>query len=143
MNQFSEQYITTATQSAKNVVRKIMPMDEMPQNLLEAYDDLTASLLNDENGVFVATWDSLPASAQKMIDQATFHGFFIGQSWLKLSIAGQEIAELANSDDAIDEKAYQGVFASLIDDTLKESIKLLKKSRTDRSLLNKLIDATA
>lgn len=136
MNSPTEAYIETATKVAKNVVLQVMPVDDMPQNLLEAFEDLAKPLLADENGAFLASWNNLPSSAQKIISQAEFHGFFIGQAWLRLSMAGQEIADRANTDDAIDEKNYQGVFALLIQDALKDSAKKLKKARTDRTLFN-------
>ena len=88
--------------------------------------------------LFSNAWQALPASACRLVSQAEFHGFFIAQSWLKLSFAGQQIAELAETNDAIEEKAYQGVFAGLVNDALKESVKKLKKARTDRVLLNSL-----
>lgn len=136
MTSFSPEYIETANIAAKNVVAHVMPFKDMPENLLEAFNDLSNSLLADENAMFTSAWDVLPASAKTLISQPQFHGFFIGQAWLKLSMAGQEIADMANTDDAIDEKAYQGVFAQLIIGALKDSLKKLKKARTDRSLLN-------
>ncbi|MGI2259297.1 DUF3069 domain-containing protein [Shewanella sp. GXUN23E] len=129
-------YQTTALTVAMNVASKVMPMDKLPENLKSAYDDLAAQLLKDEQQVFASQWNALPASAKKLMTQAEFHGFFIAQSWLKLSMAGQQLAELADTDDAIAEKEYQGIFANLIEDALKESLKKLKKARTDRSMLN-------
>lgn len=136
MTSFSDKYKATASIAARNVVSKVMPINEMPQNLLEAYEDLAKPLLADEDGFFIYAWTNLPISAQNLLEQAQFHGFFIGQAWLRLSMAGQEIAELANTGDAIDEKEYQGVFARLIEDALKDSLKKLKKARTDKAILN-------
>ncbi len=129
-------YQDIARAVALNVASKVMPMEQLPENLKGAYEDLAAQLLADEQQGFANTWNALPASAQKLMPQAEFHGFFIAQSWLKLSMAGQQLAELAETDNAIAEKEYQGIFAQLIDDALKESIKKLKKARTDRSMLN-------
>ncbi|BDM65685.1 hypothetical protein NFHSH190041_31370 [Shewanella sp. NFH-SH190041] len=130
------EYEQIARTVANNVAAKVMPLAQMPDNLKEAYADLTNQLLTEGMEGFSHHWDALPASARKLMDKAQFHGFFIAQSWLKLSMAGQQLAELADTDDAIAEKEYQGIFAQLIDDALKDSMKKLKKARTDRSLLN-------
>ncbi|MBV7315981.1 DUF3069 domain-containing protein [Shewanella sp. NIFS-20-20] len=138
MTDKSAQYRETARLAAFNVSAKVLPMDEMPQNLHEAFADLYEQLIVDNDGLFVQHYQAIPASARALISEAEFHGFFIGHAWLKLTMAGQEIAERQDSDDEVNEQAYAGIFAKLIEQALKESIKKLKKARTDRSMLNSI-----
>ena len=136
MTAFPAEYIELATAVANKVVSKVMPVAEMPEALLESYNELAVPLLEDKEGVFSDAWNTLPESAKKLMQQAEFHGFYVAQVWLRLSMAGQEIAELANTDNAIDDHAYNGLFLRIVADSLKDSIKKLKKARTDRALLN-------
>jgi hypothetical protein len=55
---------------------------------------------------------------------------------LQLSRVAQEISEQADTDSAIQEQEYNGIFTRLADESLKESLRKLKKARTDRALLN-------
>ncbi|ARD23557.1 MULTISPECIES: DUF3069 domain-containing protein [Shewanella] len=130
------EYQATAKAISFNVANKVLPMDKLPETLLEAYEGLFKELIQDNAGLFEKSWQSLPASAQKLMPQAEFHGFYIANAWMQLSRVAQEIADEADSDEAIDEKEYDGVFGRLAEQSLKESIKKLKKARTDRSLLN-------
>ncbi|WP_394205768.1 DUF3069 domain-containing protein [Shewanella waksmanii] len=136
MNQ--QNYNDQVQQVALNVCNSVIPMDKVPESLLEAYANLCNELLQDKDEKFNSAWQGLPASAQKLIPQADFHGFYIANAWLQLSRVAQDIAELADSDDAIDEKEYNGIFTRLSDASLKESVKKLKKARTDRALLNSI-----
>ena len=45
---------------------------------------------------------------------------------------------MAESDEAIEEKEYDGIFTRLSDSALKESSRKLKKARTDRAMLNSI-----
>ena len=45
---------------------------------------------------------------------------------------------MAETDDEIAEKEYNGIFTRLADASLKESVRKLKKARTDRSMLNSI-----
>lgn len=136
MNQDS--YRTQAEQVALNVCNSVIPMDKVPESLLEAYANLCNELLEDKEQKFQSTWAALPNSAQKLLPQADFHGFYIANAWLQLSRVAQDIAELADSDEAIDENEYNGIFTRLSDASLKESVKKLKKARTDRAMLNSI-----
>ena len=113
-------------------------MDKVPANLLEAYANLCNELLEDSDEKFITAWEALPASAMALLPQADFHGFYIANAWLQLSRVAQDIAELADSDEAIDENEYNNIFTRLSDASLKESAKKLKKARTDRALLNSI-----
>ncbi|MDX1282891.1 DUF3069 domain-containing protein [Shewanella colwelliana] len=123
---------------ALNVCNSVIPMDKVPANLLEAYANLCNELLEDGDEKFITAWEALPASATALLPQADFHGFYIANAWLQLSRVAQDIAELADSDEAIDENEYNNIFTRLSDASLKESVKKLKKARTDRALLNSI-----
>ncbi|GIU44539.1 DUF3069 domain-containing protein [Shewanella colwelliana] len=123
---------------ALNVCNSVIPMDKVPANLLEAYANLCNELLEDGDEKFITAWEALPASATALLPQADFHGFYIANAWLQLSRVAQDIAELADSDEAIDENEYNNIFTRLSDASLKESAKKLKKARTDRALLNSI-----
>ncbi|GIU49463.1 DUF3069 domain-containing protein [Shewanella algidipiscicola] len=138
MNYQSQAYQQRAQQVALNVCNSVIPMDKVPANLMEAYANLCQELIEDKDQKFAAVWDALPASASALLPQADFHGFYIANAWLQLSRVAQDIAELADSDEAIDEKEYNNIFARLSDASLKESAKKLKKARTDRALLNSI-----
>ncbi|QYK03222.1 DUF3069 domain-containing protein [Shewanella psychrotolerans] len=113
-------------------------MDQVPANLMEAYANLFNELLEDKDLKFAATWDALPPSASVLLPKEDFHGFYIANAWLQLSRVAQDIAELADSDEAIDENEYNDIFTRLSEASLKESAKKLKKARTDRALLNSI-----
>ncbi|MGL4474288.1 MAG: DUF3069 domain-containing protein [Shewanella sp.] len=136
MTEVSAQYRETARLAAINVAAQVFPMNEMPESLHEAFADLYEQLMLDSDSLFATHYQAIPASARALISDAEFHGFFIGHAWLKLTMAGQEIADRQDSEDAVNEQAYAGIFAKLIEQALKESIKKLKKARTDRSMLN-------
>ncbi|WP_153914209.1 DUF3069 domain-containing protein [Shewanella sp. TC10] len=136
MSHLTEEYKAVAKQVSFNVANKVLPMDKLPETLLEAYEGLFKELIEDNAGLFLKSWQAMPASAQKLMPQAEFHGFYIANAWMQLSRVAQEIADDADSDEAIDEKEYDGVFGRLAEQSLKESIRKLKKARTDRSLLN-------
>ncbi|CAM4033537.1 MULTISPECIES: DUF3069 domain-containing protein [Shewanella] len=138
MSKPSQEYQAIAEQAALNVCNTVIPMDKVPANLLEAYANLFNELLSDEEGKFSTAWEALPTSAKGLVAQAEFHGFYIANSWLQLSRVAQDIAELADSDEAIEEKEYNNIFTRLSDASLKESVKKLKKARTDRALLNSI-----
>ncbi|MCG9697737.1 DUF3069 domain-containing protein [Shewanella sp. Isolate11] len=132
------EYKQRAEQVALNVCNSVIPMDKVPANLLEAYANLCNELLEDKESKFASQWQALPASASALLPQADFHGFYIANAWLQLSRVAQDIAELADSDEAIDENEYNNIFTRLSDASLKESAKKLKKARTDRALLNSI-----
>jgi hypothetical protein len=134
----SDTYQATAKSVAFNVVSKVLPMDELPGSLMSAYRNLCDELLQDAQQAFANAWDELPASARALLPRSEFHGFYIANAWLQLSRVAQDIAELADSDEAIDEQEYHGIFSRLASESLKESLRKLKKARTDRSLLNSI-----
>ncbi|PIW62070.1 DUF3069 domain-containing protein [Shewanella sp. CG12_big_fil_rev_8_21_14_0_65_47_15] len=136
MSELSAAYRETAEQISHNVANKVLPMAKLPEGLLAAYQGLCAELLEDREAKFSQAWDALPASARNLMSQAEFHGFYIANAWLQLSRVAQEISEQADTDEAINEKEYNGIFARLADESLKESLRKLKKARTDRSMLN-------
>ncbi|QFU24062.1 DUF3069 domain-containing protein [Shewanella eurypsychrophilus] len=121
-----------------NVCNVVMPMDQIPENLLEAYANLCNELLEDSDEKFIKGWEAQPKSARALLPQTDFHGFYIANAWLQLSRVAQDISDAADSDEAIDEKEYNGIFTKISDESLKESIKKLKKARTDRALLNSI-----
>ena len=136
MSELSAAYREIAEQISYNVANKVLPMAKLPESLLAAYQGLCAELLEDREAKFSQAWDALPASARNLISQAEFHGFYIANAWLQLSRVAQEISEQADTDEAINEKEYNGIFTRLADESLKESLRKLKKARTDRSMLN-------
>jgi len=131
MAEVSVEYRETAERISYNIANKVLPMAKLPESLLAAYQGLCAELLEDRE-----TKDALPASARNLMPQAEFHGFYIANAWLQLSRVAQEISEQADTDEAINEKEYNGIFTRLADESLKESLRKLKKARTDRSMLN-------
>lgn len=136
MTEISVAYRETVEKISYNVANKVLPMAKLPESLLVAYQGLCAELLEDRKGKFNQAWEGLPASARNLMPQADFHGFYIANAWLQLSRVAQEISEQADTDEAIDEKEYNGIFTRLADESLKESLRKLKKARTDRSMLN-------
>ncbi len=134
----SPEYQQRAEQVALNVCNSVIPMDKVPSNLMEAYANLCHELLEDADQKFADLWQSLPVSAKGLLAQEDFHGFYIANAWLQLSRVAQDIAELADSDEAIDEKEYNNIFTRLSEASLKECAKKLKKARTDRALLNSI-----
>ncbi|WP_258405295.1 DUF3069 domain-containing protein [Shewanella mesophila] len=134
----NSEYKQRAEIVAFNVCNHVIPMDKVPANLMEAYANLFNELLEDKDQKFIATWNALPSSASALLPQADFHGFYIANAWLQLSRVAQDIAELADSDEAVDENEYNNIFTRLSDASLKESAKKLKKARTDRALLNSI-----
>ncbi|WP_076414510.1 DUF3069 domain-containing protein [Shewanella sp. UCD-KL12] len=138
MIEITPEYKTRVEQVSLNVCNVVIPMDKIPENLLEAYANLCNELLEDSDEKFIKGWEALPKSAKSLLPQSDFHGFYIANAWLQLSRVAQDISEAADSDDAIDEKEYNGIFTRISDDSLKESAKKLKKARTDRALLNSI-----
>lgn len=136
MSELSAAYRETAEQISHNVANKVLPMAKLPESLLAAYQGLCAELLADRDAKFSQAWDALPASACNLMSQAEFHGFYIANAWLQLSRVAQEISEQAETDEAINEKEYNGIFTRLADESLRESLRKLKKARTNRSMLN-------
>jgi len=136
MAEVSVEYRETAERISHNVANKVLPMAKMPESLLEAYKGLCAELLLDREDKFATAWEALPASARNLMPQAEFHGFYIANAWLQLSRVAQEISEQADTDEAINENEYNGIFGRLADESLKECVRKLKKARTDRSMLN-------
>ncbi|NMH66418.1 DUF3069 domain-containing protein [Shewanella salipaludis] len=136
MSEVSASYRDTAEQVAFNVANKVLPMAQLPESLAEAYQGLFNELLEDRAMAFGKAWDALPASARGLMEKAAFHGFYIANAWLQLSRVAQEIADQAETEEAMDEKEYNGVFGRLAEQSLKESLRKLKKARTDRSMLN-------
>jgi hypothetical protein len=115
MTKVDPQYQEVAKQISYNVANKVLPMDKLPETLLE---------------------DALPASAQKLMTKAEFHGFYIANAWMQLSRVAQEIADSADSEEEMNNNEYDGVFGRLAEQSLKECLRKLKKARTDRPLLN-------
>ncbi|QBF82054.1 DUF3069 domain-containing protein [Shewanella maritima] len=138
MSDKDPQYVETAKKVAYNVSNRVLPMAKMPATLLEAYEGLFAELIADKAGHFQASWDALPASAQKLFPVAEFHGFYIANAWMQLSRVAQEIADSAETEEEMNDKQYDGVFGRLAEASLKESLRKLKKARTDRALLNSI-----
>lgn len=132
MIEITPEYKARVEQVSLNVCNVVIPMDKIPENLMEAYANLCNELLEDTDEKFIRGWHALPSSAKAQLPQADFHGFYIANAWLQLSRVAQDISEAAESDEAIDEKEYSGIFTRISDDSLKESAKKLKKARTDR-----------
>jgi len=143
MTEVNKEYQARVEHVALNVSNNVIEMDKLPESLLEAYANLSNDLLEDSEGKFAKAWAALPASAQKLLPQSDFHGFYIACAWFELSRVAQDIAGLAERGEQIDEKEYNGIFTQLADESLKECIKKLKKSRTDRALLNSLVAVIA
>ena len=113
-------------------------MDKLPDNLLEAYANLCNVLLEDGDEKFANGWQVLPSSAKALLPQADFHGFYIANAWLQLSRVAQDISDMADSEEVVAEQEYSAIFTRISEESLKESSKKLKKSRTNRVLLNSL-----
>lgn len=136
MAEVSVEYRETAERISNNVANKVLPMAKLPASLLAAYQGLCAELLEDREAKFSQAWEALPASARNLLSQAEFHGFYIANAWLQLSRVAQDISEQADTDEAINEQEYNGIFTRLAAESLKECVRKLKKARTDRSMLN-------
>ncbi|QDE32305.1 DUF3069 domain-containing protein [Shewanella polaris] len=136
MTKVDQQYLEIAKQVSYNVANKVLPMDILPETLQEAYEGLFKELIEDKANGFAHAWDALPASAQKLMTKAEFHGFYIANAWMQLSRVAQEIADSADSEEEMNNNEYDGVFGRLAEQSLKECLRKLKKARTDRSLLN-------
>ncbi|GGE73763.1 MULTISPECIES: DUF3069 domain-containing protein [Shewanella] len=143
MTQVDAQYRQQAHSAAINICSQVLPMDKLPTALKEAYDNLFEQLLEDKESEFKQAWDKLPPSAAKLLPRADFHGFFIASAWLQLSLMAQDIAQLADTDKAIAEQEYSGIYDRISQSALKESVRKLKKARTDRRLLNSIRDVIA
>ena len=131
-------YVKQVETVSLNVCNSVMPMTQIPENLLEAYANLCNELIEDKDQKFSTAWSALPNSAKSLLPQAEFHGFYIANAWFQLSRVAQDIAEMADTDEAINEKEYDGIFTRLSDSALKESSRKLKKARTDRAMLNSI-----
>ncbi|WP_434938949.1 DUF3069 domain-containing protein [Shewanella sp. HL-SH8] len=129
-------YRDTAKKVSYNVANKVLPMDQLPDSLIEAYDGLFEELFADKAQSFNNAWDKLPASAQKLISQAEFHGFYIANAWMQLSRVAQEIADSNDTEEEMNNNEYDGIFGRLAEQSLKECLRKLKKARTDRVMLN-------
>lgn len=138
MTDISPEYKARVEQVSLNVCNTVIPMDQIPENLMEAYANLCNELVEDNDEKFAKGWEALPNSAKALLPREDFHGFYIANAWLQLSRVAQDISDMADSDEAIDEKEYNGIFTRISDESLKESAKKLKKSRTDRALLNSI-----
>jgi hypothetical protein len=136
MSQVSPEYQAVAKSIAFNVANKVLPMAKLPETLAQAYDGLFNELIEDKAGLFTRSWDALPASAQKLMPKAEFHGFYIANAWMQLSRVAQEIADSAESEEEMNSNEYDGVFGRLAEQSLKECLRKLKKARTERSMLN-------
>ncbi|ACA87259.1 DUF3069 domain-containing protein [Shewanella woodyi] len=138
MIEITPEYKARVEQVSLNVCNLVIPMDQIPQNLFEAYANLCNELLEDSDEKFIKGWEALPNSAKALLPQEDFHGFYIANAWLQLSRVAQDISEAADTDDAIAENEYSGIFTRISDESLKESSKKLKKARTNRALLNSI-----
>lgn len=127
------EYQQTARDVAFSIAAQAMSMDEMPEELLESYLALTEKLLADEEQIFELAWQSLPNSARQLISQSVFHGVFIAKVWMNLAMAAQEMVQWDDME-AVHEQEKAGLLDSLIAAALKDSLKQLKKARTDFSL---------
>ncbi|AZG72331.1 DUF3069 domain-containing protein [Shewanella livingstonensis] len=136
MKKVDLQYLEVAKQVSYNVANKVLPMDKLPETLQQAYEGLFKELIEDNANAFTHAWDALPASAQKLMTKAEFHGFYIANAWMQLSRVAQEIADSADSEEEMNNNEYDGVFGRLAEQSLKECLRKLKKARTDRPLLN-------
>jgi hypothetical protein len=136
MTKVDPQYQEVAKQISYNVANKVLPMAKLPETLLEAYEGLFKELMDDKANAFTHAWNALPASAQKLMTKAEFHGFYIANAWMQLSRAAQEIADSADSEEEMNNNEYDGVFGRLAEQSLRECLRKLKKARTDRPLLN-------
>jgi hypothetical protein len=138
MSELSASYRETVEQVSYHVASKVLPMAKLPEGLFAVYQNLCAELLEDREAKFSQAWQALPASARNLMLQAEFHGFYIANAWLQLSRIGQAISEQAESDDAVQEQEYNDIFVRLADGALKDSVRKLKKARTDRAMLNSI-----
>jgi len=136
MTAVDQPYQQVAKQVSYNVANKVLPMAKLPETLLEAYEGLFKELMDDKTEAFTHAWNALPASAQKLMAKAEFHGFYIANAWMQLSRVAQELADSADSEEEMNNNEYDGVFGRLAEQSLKECVRKLKKARTDRALLN-------
>ncbi|MFQ6370901.1 DUF3069 domain-containing protein [Shewanella sp. YIC-542] len=138
MSEVDHLYREQAHHAAVNICGSVLPLDKLPDALKSAYDSLFEELLADNDAVFAEAWQTLPPSARKLLPQSSFHGFYIASAWLQLSMIGQQLAEQADTDNAIDEQQYNGIYARIAQEALRESVRKLKKARTDRRLYNSM-----
>lgn len=136
MSSVNPEYKAIAQRIAFNVANKVLPMAKLPETLAEAYEGLFNELIEDKAQLFTRSWEAMPASAQKLMPKAEFHGFYIANAWMQLSRVAQEIADSADSEEEMNNNEYDGVFGRLAEQSLKECLRKLKKARTDRSMLN-------
>ena len=129
-------YKETAKTVCYNVANKVLPMDQLPDGLKEAYEGMFEELIADKAHAFSLAWNKLPPSAQKLMSQAEFHGFYIANAWMQLSRVAQEIADSNDTEEEMNDKEYDGVFGRLAEQSLRECLRKLKKARTDRVMLN-------
>ncbi|WP_372871313.1 DUF3069 domain-containing protein [Shewanella sp.] len=138
MFELSEPYRVEALEVANSVVGRVIVLEKLPDSLLAAYQDLFDELLADKANRFSCAWDSLPQSASALFSRGSFHGFYIANAWLQLSILAQDIVERQDTDEAIAKQDYSELYARMAEASLKDCLKKLKKARTDRSMLNSM-----
>jgi len=138
MTEISSAYREQALKIADNVAGKVIALDRLPEALFDAYRSLCDELLTDADARFSAAWDALPKSATSLFERAEFHGFYLANAWLQLSILARDISEMQDTDSAIEEKEYSGLFVKVAEAALKESLRKIKKARTDRSMFNSM-----
>lgn len=80
MIDISHEYKVRVEQVSFNVCSVVVPMDKLPENLLEAYANLCNVLLEDGDEKFANEWQVLPSSAKALLPQADFHGFYIANA---------------------------------------------------------------
>jgi hypothetical protein len=138
MFELTDTYRAEAQAVADSVAGRVVALERLPEPLIAAYRNLCDELLADESSRFTNAWDALPSSAKALFERSRFHGFYIANAWIQLSILAQDIVERQDTDEAIAEQEYSGLYARMAEESLKESLKKLKKARTDRSMLNSM-----
>ncbi|MCL2919864.1 DUF3069 domain-containing protein [Shewanella litorisediminis] len=138
MSEIDANYRALAQQVADKVAGRVVALDRLPESLLSAYHSLCDELLADKDGQFARAWDKLPVSATSLFERSVFHGFYLANAWIQLSIVARDISELQDTDEAIAEQEYSGLYVRVAEEALKESVKKLKKARTDRSMYNSM-----
>lgn len=138
MFEITEAYRSRALAVSDRVAGRVIALERLPEGLMAAYRSLCDDLLADETGRFGSAWDSLPKSAASLFERAEFHGFYLANAWIQLSIVANDISELQDTDEAIAEQEYNGLYIRVADEALKESLKKLKKARTDKSMFNSM-----
>lgn len=138
MFEITENYRSEVFSVAGSVAGRVIALERLPEPLKAAYDSLCEELLADNTLRFSRAWDGLPKSARDLFSRSQLHGFYIANAWIQLSILAQDIVERQDSDEAIAEQEYSGLYARLAEESLKESMKKLKKARTDRSMYNSM-----